>query len=136
MNLLLINNHINFKKLLTYQLEKKGFSIVSKDSLNDAFNILNSRQFEVIVIDLNDKEKFDEKSIAILKSKNPDGIIIITVEFEKVDLAINACKMGADDYLSKPASAEQIQFTIEKLLKIKKLKEENKYLKQKLNKSN
>ena len=136
MDLLLINSDFNLKKLLTYHLEKKGFSIESRDSLLDSLEIINSKSFKVIVIDLIDQNNLDEKNLNILKLKNPDVIIIITVEFGKVDLAIKACKMGADDYLTKPVGAEQIQFTIEKIQKIKKLKNENKYLKQKLNNSN
>jgi DNA-binding NtrC family response regulator len=54
-----------------------------------------------------------------LKEINPELIIILTVEFGSVDAAIKACKIGADDYLSKPFGAEHLMFTIEKLKKLK-----------------
>jgi len=111
---------------------KNGYKIVHTDNINSAIEINKEWPFNVIVIDLNNLNELGANDFYLFKEINPDVIIIITVEFGNIDSAIKSCKMGVDDYITKPFGSEHLQFTIEKISKIKELKTENKLLHEKL----
>jgi len=57
-------------------------------------------------------------------------IIIIITAHGSVENAIEACRLGANDYLTKPFGQEQLQFVIEKAVNLQKLQNENALLKE------
>lgn len=132
MNLLIVNKDNYAANLLKNQLNKFGYNTNIISDISSAANLLQNQKINIIVVDIN--EKNDQLSINFddLKKHNKDIIIILTVDFGLVEIAINLCKLHADDYLTKPCSADQLCYTIEKIHKIKELKNENALLKEKI----
>ena len=65
-----------------------------------------------------------------IRNDNEKVIIIIITAHGSVENAIEACKLGANDYLTKPFGQEQLLFVIEKAVQIQQLQDENALLKQ------
>ena len=132
MRIILITKDTNEAKLLNFQLEKKGFRITHNETVEDALKLCQTQKCDIIIINIENFVNFDNEYLKIFKENNPEILIILTVEFGSVDMAIHACKQGADDYITKPFAIEHLLYTIEKLKKMRELINENQLLQQKL----
>ena len=77
----------------------------------------------------------DISGIQVLKEvrKQDNRVIIILITaYGSVDNAIEACRLGANDYVTKPFGKEQLLFTIQKALRLRELQSENQALKTEL----
>ncbi|MFQ5585042.1 MAG: sigma-54 interaction domain-containing protein, partial [Calditrichia bacterium] len=63
---------------------------------------------------------------------NSEVVIIIVTAYGSIENAVEACHLGADDYITKPFGQEQLLFVIEKALRFRKLQSENTQLRQEL----
>jgi two-component system NtrC family response regulator len=127
---LLIDDDSNLCKVLAYQLEKNGFSVSTARNGRDGLTLFSKKAFDIVITDI---QMPDISGIDVLRSIRNDNekvIIIIITAHGSVDNAIEACKLGANDYLTKPFGQEQLLFVIEKAVQIQQLQVENALLKQ------
>lgn len=132
MKILLVDDDINLTRVLAYQLKQAGYQVVVAHTGQEGFELFKEQIFPVVISDI---QMPDLTGIQLLeKIRKVDGqvVFILITAYGSVDQAVKACALGADDYLTKPFSREQLIFTIEKALKIRQLESENLLLKQEL----
>ncbi len=130
MNVLLIDDDINLCKVLRYQLEKNGFTVSSANNGNEGINLFNKNDYDIVITDIKMPDISGIDVLRKIRSENDKVIIIIITAHGSVENAIEACRLGANDYLTKPFGQEQLLFVIEKAVQFKKLQEENVLLQQ------
>jgi two-component system, NtrC family, response regulator len=69
-----------------------------------------------------------------MKSLNPNIFVIVMSAFGTVDIAVEAMKLGAYDYLTKPFNTDEIFLLIDKINELSSIKKENKILREKIEK--
>ena len=125
MRLLLIDDDVNLCRVLSYQLQKAQYEVQIANNGEDGLTLFKQQQFDIV---LTDYQMPDISGIQVLKSikeMDTNVIVIIITAFGSIEGALDACRIGADDYISKPFSQEQLLFVIEKAVRLKQLKEEN-----------
>ncbi len=130
MKILLIDDDLNLCKVLEYQLEKNGFNVTTARNGKDGIALFSKSEFDIVITDI---QMPDISGIEVLRSirrENDKAVIIIITAHGSVENAIEACKLGANDYLTKPFGQEQLLFVIEKAVRLQQLKNENVLLKQ------
>lgn len=130
--ILLIDDDINLCKVIGYQLQKSGFDVTSANSGKEALAYFHKKEFDIVITDI---QMPDISGIQVLKKirrHNRQVIIIIITAHGSIDNALEACQLGADDYLTKPFSKEQLLFAIEKAVRLRELQQENTQLRQEL----
>ncbi len=125
MNLLLIDDDVNLCKVVGYQLEKSGFSVRSVNSGEDGLKKFREHEFDVIVTDIQMPDRSGIDVLKEIRHRNKQVVIITITAYGSVDNALEACKLGADDYITKPFGNEQLLFVIEKALRLRGLQQEN-----------
>lgn len=130
MKILLIDDDINLCKVLAYQLEKNGFIVRTANNGNDGLKLFNKESFDTVITDIQMPDISGIDVLRKIRAINDQVIIIIITAHGSVDNAIEACRLGADDYLAKPFGQEQLLFIIEKAVQLHQLQEENALLKQ------
>lgn len=100
----ILEDDIHFRKVLSLELEEKGYVVSSGKSLNE----IPDEVFDFGVLDLNLKEESGLDAIAILKANNPFIKIIILTGYGSIATTVEAMKLGAINYLTKPISVEQL----------------------------
>lgn len=95
-------------------LERKGYSVTTAENGNDAIGILEKERFDVVVADLS---MAGEGGLGVLrrsKELHPGTSVIILTAFADLSSAVEALRIGADDYLSKPCNATDLSSHIER----------------------
>ncbi|MGH9464426.1 MAG: sigma-54-dependent transcriptional regulator [Thermoanaerobaculia bacterium] len=120
---------LDFLRLL---LESEGYEVDTRPSLAEARRHLAEHQPDLVLCDVmmpdgNGLELLEE----IRRRPSPPSVIMMTA-FTSTRSAIEAMKLGADDYLSKPFDVEELKVVLLKALEKHQLVDENVYLKREL----
>ena len=119
MQILLIDDDINLSRVLSYQLQKNGYDTKTANSGSAGLELFNKNSFDIVITDI---QMPDISGIDVLKNIrriNAKVVVIIITAHGSVDNAIEACKIGANDYITKPFGQEQLLFTIQKSIQLK-----------------
>ena len=107
-NLLLVEDDEMFLKVMGRALEKRGFNVYVAQSANEGIDVSKNTSFEYAVIDLNMPESSGLTLLQYLMKVNPETKAIILTGYASIATAVEAIKLGAVDYLPKPADADDV----------------------------
>jgi len=130
--ILLIDDDINLAKVIGYQLRKNGFEVVTSNSGRDGLRIFNEQKFDIVITDIQMPGITGIDLLGEVRRQDKDVVVIIITAYGSIENAIEACRLGADDYLTKPFGQEQLMFVIEKVLRLRELQQENSQLRRQL----
>jgi len=124
-NVLVIDDEPNMRHMLTALLEKAGYAVtVAADGVN-ALSILESKAFDLILCDVR-MPRMD--GLSFLKQITEQGLTATTIvmsAYGTIDTAVEAMKLGAVDYISKPFRADEILLKLAQFEETGRLREEN-----------
>jgi two-component system NtrC family response regulator len=132
MHVLLIDDDINLCRVIAYQLEKQDFQVTTAHRGKEGFELFSQKDIDIVLSDIQMPDITGIEVLQKIRSQDKKVIIILITAYGSVDNALEACRMGADDYITKPFGQEQLLFIIEKAIKFKKLQSENLELKNEL----
>ncbi len=130
MKVLLIDDDFNLCKVLAYQLEKNGFTVSTAKNGEEGISLFSKNEFDIVITDIQMPDISGIDVLRKIRGENEKVVIIIITAHGSVENAIEACKLGANDYLTKPFGQEQLLFIIEKAVQLQQLQNENALLKQ------
>lgn len=128
-SLLIIDDETIAIKNLTHLFTKCGYQVTARSTGSGGFRMLEEQKFDVIITDLK-MDKVD--GMGILKkaqSIDPDLPVIMLTGHGSYDSVVQAMKMGAYHYLTKPYQLDEIREIVKNALELVTLKRENKRLK-------
>ena len=108
LSLLLVDDDVTFCEVLGRALEKRQYLVSITHSVRAAEELLSSHNFDVAVVDLNMPEQTGLELIPSLVQRNPEIKVVVLTGFASIATAVEAIKLGATNYLTKPADADQI----------------------------
>jgi two-component system NtrC family response regulator len=130
LRVLLIDDDINLCKVLAYQLDKNNFRVTAANDGNEGLRLFQQGEFDIVITDIQMPDISGIDVLGRIRNEDDQVIIIIITAHGSVENAIEACRLGANDYLTKPFGQEQLLFIIEKAVRLQKLQLENALLKQ------
>ena len=132
-NLLIVDDEEHTRDGLELALED-DFEVFCASSTKEAEHALGQEEFQVVLTDLRmpGESGMHVIDLAIRHPSNP--LCIMMTAYGEVDVAVEAMKRGAFDFLPKPVNLEQLEFLIKRGLKERKLEQENQHLHQRLDK--
>lgn len=107
-SLLLVDDDEPFLKRLARAMEKRGFVPELADSVAAGKAIATARPPAYAVVDLRLEDGNGLDVVETLREKRPDARIVVLTGYGAIATAVAAVKIGATDYLSKPADANDI----------------------------
>ena len=106
--LLLVDDDEPFLKRLGKAMEKRGFSVEQAGSVTAGRAIATARPPAYAVVDLRLEDGNGLDVVEVIRAKRPDSRIVVLTGYGAIATAVAAVKIGAIDYLSKPADATDI----------------------------
>ncbi len=130
--ILVVDDEPSLLDFLRLLLEGEGYRVDTRPSLVEARRHLAEQQPDLVLCDVmmpdgNGLELLEE----IRRRPSPPSVVMMTA-FTSTRSAIEAMKLGADDYLSKPFDVEELKVVLQKALEKHQLVDENVYLKREL----
>ena len=106
--LLLVDDDEPFLRRLTKAMEKRGFKVEAAGSIAAGRAIATARPPAYAVVDLRLADGNGLDVVEVLNEKRPDCRVVVLTGYGAIATAVAAVKIGAIDYLSKPADAPDI----------------------------
>lgn len=107
-SLLLVDDDEPFLRRLATAMGKRGFSVETADSVAAGKAIAVSRPPAYAVIDLRLEDGNGLDVVEAIRERRPDARVVVLTGYGAIATAVAAVKIGAVDYLSKPADANDI----------------------------
>jgi two-component system, response regulator RegA len=107
-SLLLVDDDAAFVQRLARAMEKRGFQPETADSVAKGKAIAIARPPAFAVIDLRLEDGNGLDVVEALRDRRPDARIVVLTGYGAIATAVAAVKIGAIDYLSKPADANDV----------------------------
>lgn len=107
-SLLLVDDDEPFLRRLARAMEKRGFSTETAESVAAGKAIAKARPPAYAVVDLRLGDGNGLDVVEVLREARPDARVVVLTGYGAIATAVAAVKIGATDYLSKPADANDI----------------------------
>ncbi|MDQ1336646.1 MAG: hypothetical protein QG552_3596 [Thermodesulfobacteriota bacterium] len=110
----------------------QGYQVDTCQTGRKGLDLLLGGDYDVALIDMKLPDIHGMEILQALKRDRPAVYVIVLTGFSSVENAVEAMKSGAFDYLSKPFGEEELILAVEKAIENKRLKDENRCLRQQL----
>ncbi len=127
-SVLIAEDEKNFGTVLKKELDRKGYKVELVGNGFEAFNLASKEQFDVVLLDLQMPQMDGVEVLKRIKEENLSPEIIIMTGHATVNTAIEAMKLSAYDYVTKPFKIEKLDILIKNAAEKKRLATENLYL--------
>jgi DNA-binding NtrC family response regulator len=117
---------------LSQFLVREGYEVRTTDDPADALAQLESTSFELLLADVNMPGVKAGDFLRDVRKRFPHTVVVVITGYGSIEGAVEATKMGAFDYLTKPIVDDEIRVVVEKAVRQQSLLFENQTLKQQL----
>ncbi len=131
-NLLIIEDDKIMRVTLTDFLRTKGHEVVACSLGADGITGFNNEEFSLVISDVMLPDMNGLDILKKIKVKDPNAVIIIITAYGTIKDAVEALKLGAFDYITKPFALEEFNLIINRALEVRELRDENIRLKRNL----
>ena len=126
---LLVDDEKEFLEIMSERMTARGMEVTTTDSADKALAILEKKTFDAIVMDFQMPGMDGMEALKAIKNKKPELQIILLTGYATVEKTVEAMKVGATDFLEKPADLEALSKKIkdakaEKMLIVEQQMEE------------
>ncbi len=131
---LVVDDEENLRLVLRTLLKRHGYEVETAASGEEALVLVDSFGPDVILTDVRMPKMGGLDLLAMLKAKGNDATVIVMSAYGNLDLAIEAMKAGAYDYVHKPFKHEEVVLAIKKAEEREALRRENRVLREEVQK--
>jgi two-component system response regulator AtoC len=125
---LIVDDEENFRHMLSVILKKEGYDVEAASNGEEALQKVSLSPFDQILCDIRMPKMDGIEFLNEAKKAGVDSTIIMMSAYGTVDIAIEAIKLGAYDYISKPFKPDEIILTLRKAEERERLRKENELL--------
>jgi nitrogen regulation protein NR(I) len=130
--ILVVEDDESVQDLLHAFLSEKGFEVTLAQNGGAALEQLRAENFDLILTDLVMPGRGGMDVLKAAAASQPDIPVIVMTGFATVQTAVEAMKIGAYDYLTKPFNLDELMIVLDKALSVSQLQKENRMLKMQL----
>jgi DNA-binding NtrC family response regulator len=130
--LLIVEDEAKMRRLLELNLAEDGYSVHTAPDAEAGLNTLRQEKIDLVVTDLKLPGMNGLEFLQAVKRTNATIPVVVMTAFGTVETAVEAMKAGASDYVLKPFSLEEMKLILRKELDVRRLREENRSLREAL----
>jgi putative two-component system response regulator len=122
--ILIVDDEELICRLLAQRLRGEGYSCVTANNGREALSRFYKDTFSLIISDIKMPEMDGIELLKRVRDLNPKMMVIMVTAYPEIDMAVEAMRLGAYDFLIKPADLDLILLSVKKALEKKRLEEE------------
>src|SRR5512139_3872760 len=132
--LLIVDDEVGARESLRMIL-KNDYEVFLAKNAEEAFLRVKEHTPDVILLDLILPDLDGLKVLQMIKQSDPDALVIMITATKTVKTAVEAMKLGAYDYITKPFDVDELRLIISRSLSTQALEQEVKYRREEMDKS-
>ncbi len=129
---LVVDDDQSFRAILEYTLKQAGYEVTCAASGEEALDLLDRDSFGAVLTDIKMPGMDGLAVLREAKQRAPETAVIVITAYGSIEMAVEAMKEGAYDYVTKPLNRDALLLTLEKALRYRTLTEENLRLRREL----
>ncbi|MDX9730394.1 MAG: sigma-54 dependent transcriptional regulator, partial [Bdellovibrionales bacterium] len=132
--ILVVDDEESIREFLDIMLRKEGYDVTCVEDGQKAMDILKKKTFDLIISDLQMPNVTGIELLKHCRETYPDVLFMMITAFGTAESAVEAMKMGAYDYITKPFKIDEVRINIANALRSRNLEVENRVLRKELQK--
>ena len=132
--LLVIDDEANMRHMLSTVLKKAGYVVDTASDGSEGLQMIERAQYDFVLCDIKMPKLNGMEFLKSSRDKIGTSTVIMMSAYGSIDTAIEAMKLGAYDYISKPFKTDEVYLTLKKAEERESLKKENRLLKKRIQK--
>ena len=128
MNIVVIDDEAGVRRTVSMILEDEGYAVSTASNGRDGLSQALESAADIVLCDVKMPEMDGLQFLDEYRKEGGDGLVVTMTAYGSVDIALEAMKRGAYDYIAKPFSADSILLTLRKAEEREKLRREVKRL--------
>ena len=126
--ILIVDDEKNYLVVLEALLDPEGYETVTADNAEAALRLIRESDLDLVITDMKMPHMSGLELLEASKKLKPDLPVIIMTAYGTIEMAVEAMKKHAYDYITKPFKNEELKLTIKKALHNYRLIKENRLL--------
>jgi len=131
-HVLVIDDELDIREGLELLLTSEGYTVELAQNGTEGLDRLASRSYDLVLLDLMMPDKSGMEVLSEVRHRDRETPIFMITAYGSVEAAVQALKLGANDYFSKPWDNEKLIIEIERMIARRRLEYENTHLKRAL----
>ena len=123
--ILVVDDELSMRDFLSIMLKKEGHEVVAAENGGSALKVVQAEIFDLLITDIKMPGVDGMEVLKTVKEVSPETVVIMITAFATTGTAIEAMKLGAYDYITKPFKVDEIRMVIQKALEKRHLRKEN-----------
>ncbi|HXW03629.1 MAG TPA: sigma-54 dependent transcriptional regulator [Vicinamibacterales bacterium] len=128
--ILAIDDDDSLRRVVEYNLMEEGYRVITAADGPSGLEAYQREAVDVVLTDIRMPGIEGIELLARLKAMQPELPVIMLTAFGTIDSAVEAMRLGAFDYLTKPFSRDQLRASVRKALEVAELRSENRQLRE------
>ena len=130
--ILVVDDEESIREFFEIMLKKEGYEVTTAEDGARAKEILTKKSFDMVISDMQMPHVTGLELLKHVRESYPDLVFMIITAFGTTETAVEAMKLGAYDYLTKPFKIDEVRLNISNALRSKNLETEVRVLKKEL----
>jgi len=123
--ILVVDDEQSMRDFLSIMLKKEGYDVVTAENGGGALKAIQAEIFDLVITDVKMPDIDGIEVLKTVKEVSPETVVIMITAFATAETAVEAMKLGAYDYITKPFKVDEIKLVIQKALEKRHLRKEN-----------
>lgn len=124
LNILVVDDDPSIRNMLSIVLKKENYNVFLAESGETALGIIRKKDIKLVISDIKMHGMSGIELLGRIKTIKPEIPVLMITAYASTDDAIEAMKMGAEDYVTKPFNLEELKIVINKVFNKKDLEKE------------
>lgn len=127
---LLVDDDESLRRVTEYTLRESGYRVMTAAGGEEGLALFQSTDVDLVLTDVRMPGMDGMDLLARLKGMRPELPVVMLTAHGTIEAAVEAMRLGAFDYLTKPFTRDQLRASVRKAFEVAQLKTENRRLRQ------
>lgn len=123
--ILVVDDEVSIVSVLTTLLKAEGYDVTPMRESDKALDAIKTNTFDLMLSDIQMRPVNGMELLRVARSERPDMAVIMLTAYGTVETALEALKLGAFDYVTKPFKVDELLITVQRALEYKRALSEN-----------
>jgi DNA-binding NtrC family response regulator len=132
MSILIVDDELSIREACADVAVQTGMKATSVATAEEALDVLEQSAIDIVLTDLKLPGTSGLELIRRVHDTHPEVMVVVLTQYGTIDSAVEATRMGAADYVTKPFLIEELRSRLERVARAADLQQENRLLREQL----